>query len=100
MASCWVAASMDLVEVAQAVAEDDRSRVAAWLQAGQVAKVAEALAQDYLARAPELWAVVVSPWVADPGARRWCITALIRVICVLYCWSRMRLLTRKERRHV
>lgn len=59
----WVAASMDLVEVAQAVAEDDRSRVAAWLQAGQVAKVAEALAQDYLARDPELWAVVVSPWV-------------------------------------
>ena len=51
------------MEVAQAVAEDDRSRVAAWLQAGQVAKVAEALAQDYLARDPELWAVVVSPWV-------------------------------------
>ena len=54
---------MDLVEVAQAVAEDDRGQVAAWLRAGQVAKVAETLAQDYLARDPELWAVVVSPWV-------------------------------------
>lgn len=59
----WVAASMDLVEVAQALAEDDRTRVAAWLQAGQVAKVEETLAQDFLARDPELWAVVVSPWV-------------------------------------
>ena len=58
-----VAAGLDLVEVAQAVAEDDGVRVSAWLQAGQVAKVAEAQAEDYLARDPELWAVVVSPWV-------------------------------------
>jgi hypothetical protein len=59
----WVGVAMDLVEVAQAVAEDDRAKVAAWLQAGQVAKVEETLAQDFLARDPELWAVVVSPWV-------------------------------------
>ncbi len=59
----WVGVAMDLVEVAQAVAEDDRAKIAAWLQAGQVAKVEEALAQDFLARDPELWAVVVSPWV-------------------------------------
>lgn len=59
----WVAAALDLVEVAQAVAEDDRVKVSTWLQAGQVAKVEETLAQDFLARDPELWAVVVSPWV-------------------------------------
>lgn len=59
----WVDATLNLVEVAQAVAEDDGAKVAAWLQAGQVAKVDEARAQDYLQRDPDLWAVVVSPWV-------------------------------------
>lgn len=59
----WVAATLNLVEVAQAVADDDSAKVSAWLQAGQLAKVDEARAQDYLDRDPELWAVVVSPWV-------------------------------------
>ncbi|WJN57999.1 DUF2288 domain-containing protein [Pseudomonas sp. SO81] len=59
----WVDTTLNLVEVAQAVADDDSAKVAAWLQAGQVAKVAEARAQDYLDRDPDLWAVVVSPWV-------------------------------------
>ncbi|HSX70404.1 DUF2288 domain-containing protein [Pseudomonas subflava] len=59
----WVGEALDLVEVAQAVAEDAGAKVAAWLQAGQVAKVDEARAQDYLQRDPDLWAVVVSPWV-------------------------------------
>ena len=59
----WVDAAIDLVQVAITVAEDDHAKVAAWLQAGQVAKVDEARAQDYLARDPDLWAVVVSPWV-------------------------------------
>lgn len=58
-----VSAGLDLVEVAQAVAEDDGAKVGAWLQSGQVLKVAEAEASDYLQRDPELWAVVVSPWV-------------------------------------
>lgn len=59
----WVEPSTDLVEVAQAVADDDSGKVAAWLQEGRVARVDESHAQDYLARDPELWAVVVSPWV-------------------------------------
>ncbi|WP_043311852.1 DUF2288 domain-containing protein [Pseudomonas sp. ML96] len=59
----WADNSLNLVEVAQAVAGDDSAKVAAWLQAGLVAKVDEARAQDYLQRDPELWAVVVSPWV-------------------------------------
>ena len=68
----WVSAALDLVEVALAVAEDQGGKVAAWLQAGQVAKVDEPRAQDYLERDPELWAVVVAPWVLiqerGPGA--------------------------------
>ncbi len=55
--------AQDLIEVATAVAEDDRSKVAAWMEAGHLQKVDERHAEDFLARDPELWAVVVSPWV-------------------------------------
>ncbi|MDF3931763.1 DUF2288 domain-containing protein [Pseudomonas citronellolis] len=58
-----VADGVDLIEAAQAVAEDDREKVAAWLAAGNLAKVDEAAAQDFLDRDPSLWAVVVAPWV-------------------------------------
>lgn len=54
---------VDLVEVATAVAQDERNKVAAWMQEGHLQKVDERHAEDYLTRDPELWAVVVSPWV-------------------------------------
>ncbi|MBF7729318.1 DUF2288 domain-containing protein [Pseudomonas sp. N040] len=59
----WVAAELDLVAVAEAVAQDDRSQVAAWLAGSQLAVVATPRAEDWLQRDPELWAVVVAPWV-------------------------------------
>lgn len=59
----WVAGEVDLVAVALAVAEDDQASVAAWLTSGQLAKLEESRAEDLLARDPELWAVVVAPWV-------------------------------------
>ena len=59
----WVEGACDLVEVAQAVAENDQIKVSAWLAAQQLGKVEESRAQDLLARDPLLWAVVVSPWV-------------------------------------
>ena len=49
--------------VAEAVAENDQARVAGWLQGGLLRKVDDALAADLLARDPQLWAVVVAPWV-------------------------------------
>ncbi len=59
----WVGETLDLVEVAVALAEDDRERVAGWLQAGTLGKLEASLAQDLQARDPSLWAVVVAPWV-------------------------------------
>lgn len=59
----WVAADQDLVAVAEALATDDKARVSAWLQVGHLARVEPPLAEDLLARDPELWAVVVAPWV-------------------------------------
>lgn len=59
----WVASELDLVAVAVALAEDDRGRVAGWLEAGLLAEVTALQAEDLLQRDPELWAVVVAPWV-------------------------------------
>jgi hypothetical protein len=53
----------DLIEVAQAVAENNQGKVAAWLTSGQLCKVEEKVAEDLLTRDPQLWAVVVAPWV-------------------------------------
>ncbi len=58
-----VSAGLDLVEVAYAVATDDKTQVASWLQAGQLGQVADVQAQHWYQHNTELWAVVVSPWV-------------------------------------
>lgn len=59
----WVDATHDLIEVAQALAQNDQVKVAAWLAAGVLSKVDDSRAEDLLSREPELWAVVVAPWV-------------------------------------
>lgn len=69
-----VATGLDLVEVALRFARDDRARVAALLESGQVARVSDAEALDWQERGAELWGVVVAPWVlvqeADVGVTR------------------------------
>lgn len=59
----WVAGDLDLIAVAQAVAENDKDSVAAWLIQGLLSQVDDGCAEDLLARDPQLWAVVVAPWV-------------------------------------
>ncbi|MGF6657505.1 hypothetical protein OKW34_008095 [Paraburkholderia youngii] len=58
-----VARDLDLVSVAEAIANDDTTQVAQWLSSGLVERVQSETAADFAARDPELWAVVVSPWV-------------------------------------
>lgn len=58
-----VVGSQDLVAVAEALAGDDKEKITRWLTAGELAKLDEAGAEDYLTRDPQLWAVVVAPWV-------------------------------------
>ncbi len=58
-----VARDLDLVSAAEALASDDTRQVAEWLAAGLVERVEPETASDFAARNPELWAVVVSPWV-------------------------------------
>lgn len=59
----WVAPELDLVAVAEAMAQNDKACVSAWLEAGTLEKLGESRAADLVERDPELWAVVVSPWV-------------------------------------
>ncbi|UEP22532.1 DUF2288 domain-containing protein [Burkholderia ambifaria] len=54
---------LDLVSVAEAIACDDAQQVTRWLSSGLVARMPAETAADFAARNPELWAVVVSPWV-------------------------------------
>ena len=59
----WVDASLDLIEAAEGMAEDNRDKVAAWLAAGSLGEVSATRALDLVERDPSLWAVVVSPWI-------------------------------------
>ena len=54
---------LDLVAVATAFADDRRDAVAAWMETGDVAPVADAQAEEWSQTNAELWAVVVAPWV-------------------------------------
>ena len=58
-----VTRDLDLVSAAEALASDDTRQVAEWLSAGLLERVEPETAGDFAARNPELWAVVVSPWV-------------------------------------
>ncbi|HPY40578.1 MAG TPA: DUF2288 domain-containing protein [Thiolinea sp.] len=58
-----VAASLDLIEVASALAKDEAQQVAHWLDAQQVRVLPDATAKEWAADDTNLWAVVVAPWV-------------------------------------
>jgi hypothetical protein len=58
-----VANGMDLVDAALQVAENNAATVQAWLAEGRIAKAELADAEDWHARQPMFWAVVVAPWV-------------------------------------
>jgi len=59
----WVSTTLDLVEVALQMSGDNKTQIESWLVAGMVGKVTDEQAAAWLASDPEVWAVVVSPWV-------------------------------------
>lgn len=58
-----VSTTLDLVEVALQMSGDNKAQIENWLDAGMVGKVSDDQAAAWLASDPEVWAVVVSPWV-------------------------------------
>src|SRR5689334_19681857 len=58
-----VSADLDLVEVATAVANDDKQAVLQWMSQQKLAKVSDVQAQSWLDDGAALWTVVVKPWI-------------------------------------
>ena len=58
-----VAIGTDLVDAALHVAENRADIVQEWLADGRIARAELADAEDWHARQPTFWAVVVAPWV-------------------------------------
>ncbi|MDD1017212.1 DUF2288 domain-containing protein [Pseudomonas rubra] len=59
----WVDPNLDLIEVAQAMAENRSDAFAKWRDDGTVGAVTAHQALDLQSRDPEIWAVVVSPFI-------------------------------------
>lgn len=65
-ASGWavgVSPAVSLLDVACAMADDDKSLVEGWMTAGQVSRVSDAQAAEWYEANALMWAVVVNPWV-------------------------------------
>jgi hypothetical protein len=65
-----VAPGMDLVDAALQVAENNAATVQAWLADGRIARAELSDAEDWHARQPMFWTVVVAPWVLIQEALR------------------------------
>ena len=55
--------SLDLIEVAVSVSEDEKKKVEEWMNTGLVGHPSTEDARDWVERQPDFWAVVVAPWV-------------------------------------
>lgn len=58
-----VAAGLDLIEVACQFSRDNKAAVEGWLASGEVARVSDQQAGQWLQQDSVHWAVVVAPWV-------------------------------------
>lgn len=61
---------LDLIEVAARMIEDDKDVIERWMDTGRLARAGTAHAKSWHAVQPELWAVVVAPWVLVQGVAR------------------------------
>jgi len=58
-----VAPDLDLVEVAVKLVQDDAGGIEPMIAEGQIVRATDDHARRWVDRDPELWAVVVVPWV-------------------------------------
>lgn len=64
-----VSLTLDLVDVAAAIAEDRAEAIKQWMDEGAVLSVGDDQAADWQAQGAEVWAVVVAPWVLVQAAK-------------------------------
>ncbi len=55
--------SLDLIDVAVCVAEDNKANIEAWMKSDVVSHPSMDKVKDWVERQPDFWAVVVAPWV-------------------------------------
>lgn len=58
-----VTAGLDLVEVALQLRQDNKARFEQWLAEGDVVRISDKQGLGLFDENPQLWAVVVAPWV-------------------------------------
>lgn len=59
-----VSSTLDLVEVAACIVEDNALRLQQWMETQEVKHLADDTAKQWVKQQPDnLWAVVVAPWV-------------------------------------
>ncbi len=59
----WVSEGMDLVDVAMQLRLDNKATFEQWIAEGKVSGISNELGQQLFDDNPEVWAVVVPPWV-------------------------------------
>ena len=59
----WIAGSLDLVEVALALQQDDVQSVSDWTVNQELAAVSDDQARQWVSDDSLLWAVAIKPWV-------------------------------------
>lgn len=63
--------SLDLIDVAVKISQDDTAAVATWMAHGLIGRVDDGQAGAWVASDPALWTVIVKPWVlVQPDQRR------------------------------
>ncbi len=55
--------SLDLIDVAVRMSQDDTAAVSTWMGDGLLGKVSDALAATWTETDPLLWSVIVKPWI-------------------------------------
>lgn len=59
----FVDASLNLLDVALALCNDDKSRFEQWLEAELVGAVTDAMALQWFENKSQMWCTVIAPWV-------------------------------------
>ncbi|WP_111642585.1 DUF2288 domain-containing protein [Marinimicrobium alkaliphilum] len=55
--------TLDLLQVAQVIANDDAAQLKHWLDQEQIGQVSDAQAKTWYEADTELWTLVIKPWV-------------------------------------
>ena len=59
----YVSDSLDLIEVAMRISQDDKAAVEQWMQTRQLGKMSDEQAREWLEMDATVWSVVVNPWI-------------------------------------